>query len=67
MYKYLGSLFIFLFFFSVVSFAQSEEFYGPFKSWSNVKNDYHAAGDGVQDDTKALQFYRKYCCKIRIG
>jgi hypothetical protein len=32
-----------------------EEFVGPFPSWGNVKNDYGAAGDGVADDTAALQ------------
>jgi hypothetical protein len=32
-----------------------EEFVGPFPSWANVKNVYGAAGDGVADDTAALQ------------
>jgi hypothetical protein len=32
-----------------------EEFVGPFPSWANVKNDYGAVGDGVADDTAALQ------------
>jgi hypothetical protein len=35
--------------------AQVDEFYGPFASWTNLKQVYHAAGDGVHDDTKALQ------------
>jgi len=35
--------------------AQSEEFYGPFPSWINLKQVYHATGDGIQDDTKAIQ------------
>jgi len=32
-----------------------EEFVGPFPSWANVQNDYGAIGDGVADDTAALQ------------
>jgi hypothetical protein len=32
-----------------------EEFHGPFPSWKNVKTDYGAVGDGVADDTVALQ------------
>ena len=32
-----------------------EEFVGPFPSWSNVKSDFGAAGNGVADDTAALQ------------
>jgi hypothetical protein len=32
-----------------------EEFVGPFASWANVKTSYGAAGDGVGDDTTALQ------------
>ncbi|MCY3020206.1 MAG: glycosyl hydrolase family 28-related protein [Planctomycetota bacterium] len=32
-----------------------EEFLGPFPSWANLKTDFHAAGDGKADDTKALQ------------
>ncbi len=32
----------------------SEEF-GPFKSWLDVKRDFGAKGDGVADDTEALQ------------
>lgn len=28
---------------------------GPFSSWANVKRDYGAVGDGVADDTAALQ------------
>jgi hypothetical protein len=35
--------------------AQSEEFYGAFKSWTNLKDVYHAKGNGVDDDTKAIQ------------
>ena len=32
-----------------------EEFVGPFSSWVNAKTDFGAKGDGVTDDTKALQ------------
>ncbi len=35
--------------------AQQDLFYGPFKSWANLKQSYEAAGDGRHDDTKALQ------------
>lgn len=34
---------------------QREEFNGPFASWANVKTRFGAKGDGVQDDTRALQ------------
>ena len=33
----------------------SEEFVGPFPSWADVKRDYGAVGDGIADDTAALQ------------
>jgi len=32
-----------------------EKFFGPFASWSNLKRDYGAKGDGIFDDTAALQ------------
>jgi hypothetical protein len=32
-----------------------EEFVGPFPSWANVKEIYGAVGDGIADDTAALQ------------
>jgi hypothetical protein len=32
-----------------------EEFAGPFPSWANVKTNYGAVGDGVTDDTAAIQ------------
>ena len=34
---------------------ESEEFVGPFPSWADVKRDFGAKGDGVADDTDALQ------------
>jgi Pectate lyase superfamily protein/FG-GAP-like repeat len=33
----------------------AEEFNGPFSSWKNVKIDFGAKGDGVTDDTAAIQ------------
>jgi hypothetical protein len=32
-----------------------EEFVGPFPSWANLKTNYGAVGDGVTDDTVAIQ------------
>jgi hypothetical protein len=42
---------------SQVSFVgwAPEEFVGPFPSWADVKRDYGAVGDGIADDTAALQ------------
>src|SRR5947208_16656674 len=34
---------------------EGDEFVGPFSSWSNVKTTYKAAGDGLADDTAAIQ------------
>ena len=33
----------------------ADEFVGPFASWANVKTMYNAKGDGITDDTAALQ------------
>jgi len=33
----------------------ADEFVGPFSSWTNVRTQHSAAGDGVADDTSALQ------------
>jgi hypothetical protein len=35
--------------------AQSDEFVGPFPSWLDLKRDFSAKGDGVTDDTQAIQ------------
>jgi Pectate lyase superfamily protein len=35
--------------------ADGDEFVGPFPSWLNVKTAYGAVGDGVADDTRAIQ------------
>ena len=35
--------------------TQSDEFVGPFPSWTNLKAAYGAVGDGTADDTAALQ------------
>ena len=40
---------------AVTYFDTGEEFVGPMPSWKNVKTDYGAKGDGVADDTAAIQ------------
>jgi len=41
---------------SKIVYTMAEEpFFGPFESWGNVKADYGAVGDGITDDTKAIQ------------
>ena len=35
--------------------ATDEEFVGPFPSWRNIRTDYGAVGDGIADDTAAIQ------------
>jgi Pectate lyase superfamily protein len=35
--------------------ALGDEFLGPFPSWTNLKTAYRAAGNGIADDTDALQ------------
>ncbi len=35
--------------------AEDDEFVGPFSSWLNLKTAYGAVGDGVADDTRAIQ------------
>lgn len=52
-----------LLFFAISSYAQNpgsipqngDEFVGPFKSWLNVKDNFGAKGNGVTDDSNALQ------------
>ena len=39
----------------VAYYETGEEFAGPFPSWKNVKTDYGAKGDGVANDTAAIQ------------
>ena len=40
---------------TVTFFETGEEFAGPFPSWKNVQTDYGEKGDGVTDDTGAIQ------------
>src|SRR5580704_8411565 len=35
--------------------SQNDEFVGPFPSWSNLRTVYRAQGNGVADDTAAIQ------------
>jgi len=40
---------------SLRAVTAEEEFVGPFPSWRDARRDYHARGDGLADDTAALQ------------
>jgi hypothetical protein len=54
--------------FCVNCFAQArEEFNGPFASWANVKTRFKAKGDGISDDTKALQMAIDSLSVITLG
>lgn len=48
-------LLLVFFLFPFACLGQANEFYGPFASWTNLKTTYHAVGNGLQDDTKAIQ------------
>ena len=39
----------------LAALASEEEFVGPFTSWLNVRKDFGAVGDGMVDDTAAIQ------------
>ncbi|MBS1932694.1 MAG: right-handed parallel beta-helix repeat-containing protein [Bacteroidetes bacterium] len=54
-YRYCLFFFCFLIIYFTNASAQQDIFYGPFKSWTNLKAVYGAYGDGVHDDTHALQ------------
>jgi hypothetical protein len=41
-----------------------DEFLGPFPSWLDVKRDFGAAGDGISDDTDAIQRGLNALCKL---
>lgn len=53
----LGALFLALVVCGTTASAQTwdDEFNGPFPSWANAKTTYGAVGDGIADDTAALQ------------
>ena len=40
---------------TITNAPSDEEFAGPFASWRNVQTYYGATGDGVTDDTTAIQ------------
>lgn len=39
----------------ISNLATGEYFIGPFSNWKNLKNNYGAIGDGIADDTEAIQ------------
>jgi len=53
--KLIRSLFFIVLSGAVFTVHGQEEFIGPFASWANVVNRFQAKGDGIHDDTRALQ------------
>ena len=43
-------------------FVPTDEFHGPFPNWRDVKRDYGARGDGVADDSGAINKTRGCSC-----
>src|SRR5450432_2718534 len=48
-------LLLIIVFLSAIQLRSQEEFNGPYKGWANIKTRFGAKGDGIHDDTKAIQ------------